>query len=103
MDNVKLIPADLAKPMRDFGNVEPPLKEMQKAVGGYIEYVDLNRYNEETGERIGKFRALIVNEEGKLHGLPVNHRATNILHDRYPGHTDIIVGDALFFDGVEME
>lgn len=41
------------------------LPELQKAVGGYIEIVILN-----------DFLAMVVNEEGHIHGLPYNEGAS---------------------------
>jgi hypothetical protein len=58
------------------------LKDLQEFVGGYIELVFL-----------GAGRVLVVNEEGKLEGLPPNVRATEII--RAQGITDVIAGDAL--------
>lgn len=56
------------------------LEELQKAVGGYIEVVSLN------GGYI-----MVVNEEGKLHGLLRNQHATALLGSTW----DHIVGNAL--------
>ncbi len=56
------------------------LSELQNVVGGYIEIVPA------TDGRI-----MIVNEEGKLKGLPYNHIASN-LHGVW---NDPIVGDVL--------
>lgn len=57
------------------------LEEMQKAVGGYIEIV-----------HAGRSQTLIVlNEEGKLQGLPVNNKATEL----YGNPNDVVVGDVL--------
>ncbi|MDR0694698.1 MAG: DUF3846 domain-containing protein [Prevotellaceae bacterium] len=58
------------------------LQELQAFVGGYIENVFLN-----------DSLIMVVSEEGKLDGLPVNVRATEIIR-RY-GIEDTIVGDAL--------
>lgn len=57
------------------------LKELQMMVGGFIEQT----YTIE-GD------CLIVNEEGKLHGLPLNPIATD--RYKYRGH-DVIVGNAV--------
>ena len=54
------------------------LSELQEVVGGYIEIV----------ETIDK-QIMVVNEEGKLIGLPFNEEATRLV--RY----DVIVGDVL--------
>lgn len=63
--------------------------ELREFVGGYIEIVPLK--NEK--------QILVVNEEGKLNGLPVNALATNALALSYqPRITDVIVGDALLCD-----
>lgn len=57
------------------------LSELQTIVGGYIQ-VALSR---------NKGWLLVINEEGKLNGLPVNEKATLL----YPfGYQDPIVGDA---------
>lgn len=61
------------------------LKEMQDCVEGYIEMVWL---------KDGKI--LIVNEEGKINGLPVNDQASIIVNDQ--GIYDIIVGNALLIE-----
>lgn len=62
------------------------LEEIQKAVGGYIEIVAMRPGN-------GRKR-LYVNEEGKLHGLPLNLAATALMSEHHtPG--DVIVGDAV--------
>ena len=63
--------------------------ELREFVGGYIEVVPLK----------GGKQILVVNEEGKIQGLPVNALATNTLALSYqPRLTDIIVGDALLCD-----
>jgi hypothetical protein len=59
------------------------LKELNDIVGGYIELVTLT--NDEF---------MVVNEEGKIMGLPVNANATEIYH-REVGRWDYIVGDCL--------
>lgn len=68
------------------------LSEMQAIVSGLIEIVDL--YNGEL---------MIVNEEGKLNGLGINHKATEIYLDAMPVMVvDIIVGDVLVCDKKEI-
>lgn len=59
------------------------LEEMQEIVGGYIEFVWLS-----------PFYLMVVNEEGKLNGLPMNDSATDLLR-LYKDTTDFIVGDVL--------
>ena len=58
------------------------LEELKTIVGGYIEIVPLS------DERI-----MVVNEEGKIHRLPLNVRATCIVNGA--GIADTIVGNVL--------
>lgn len=58
------------------------LKDMQRIVGGYIEMVP-----------VGK-NYMIVNEEGKMMGLPFNTKATQIFQSTH-GAYDEIVGTVL--------
>jgi len=60
------------------------LTELQAVVGGFIEVVHLP-----------DGRLMIVNDEGKLNGLPVNPKASEL----YP---DIIVGDVLVCEHYEI-
>ena len=62
---------------------EPSLEEAQKFVGGYVEGVELNN---------GDY--MIINEEGKIHQLPVNTEATKVGEQSY-GATDVIMGPAI--------
>ena len=55
---------------------KPTLEELQKAVGGYIETVQLPR-------RQGLL--MIVNEEGLIHELAFNHRASALAHQDIVG------------------
>lgn len=61
------------------------LQELQDIVGGFIEIVHLP-----------KRKLMIVNEEGKLNGLPFNAKASEL----YP---DVIVGDVLVCDLKEVD
>lgn len=70
------------------------LKQLQDYVGGYIELIFL---------RDGSNRVMVVNEEGKLHGLPSNPIASNVLHNAKSLGEDFIVGDALLCDRVPGE
>ena len=72
------------------GDRHPTLEEMQGWVGGYIEHVVVM-----SGGR--KVDAL-VNEEGKLNGLPVNQKATMMVI--YP---DTIVGNMVVFEEGALE
>lgn len=63
------------------------LETLQEAVGGYIEAVFL-----------GGDDVMIVNEEGKIIGLPVNNHATTLAWERlskYRLYTEYIVGDVV--------
>jgi hypothetical protein len=69
---------------------EPGLKSAQEFVGGYVEGITFPN---------GDY--LIVNEEGKLMGLPVNEEATKLWRDTFDndnfitGRKDIVVGPAI--------
>jgi len=56
-------------------DIPDSLEKWQELVGGYIECVSLTPH-----------MAMIVNEEGKIMGLPAN----------FKWHGDVIVGNALF-------
>jgi hypothetical protein len=68
-----------------FSKKKVTLKEMQDAVQGYIEFVWLDDN-----------KILVVNEDGKILGLPENIRATLMIKDQ--GIDDHIVGNALLID-----
>ena len=59
------------------------LEELQAIVSGFIEVVP-----------IGEKHLMVVNEEGKLKGLGINHVATAIFNKSYRGY-DVVVGDVL--------
>ena len=61
------------------------LNELQAMVGGYIEIVSA-----------GKGKIMVLDDEGKLKGKPVNDAATMIFMKE--GYYDTIVGDALVCD-----
>ena len=69
---------------------EPTLKEAQEFVGGYVEGISFPN---------GDY--LIINEEGKLIGLPLNPEATALWratfdNDNYiTGRKDFVVGPAM--------
>ena len=75
------------------------LDEMQAFVGGNIEHVDLAwlKKNGQIDPDIEDDH-LIVNEEGKLRGLPINRAATSIV-----AGLDIIVGPALLCNSEEFK
>ena len=66
------------------------LEELKGFVGGFIEIVWL-----------GDGRIMVVNEEGKLIGLPLNEAASLIyIHS---GRIDTIIGDVLVCDESEVK
>ncbi len=65
-------------------NKDKSLKQKQELVGGYIELIYL-----------ADNKVMIVNEEGLIHGLPFNTKATNIAK-KY------IVGNALLCNRNEI-
>jgi hypothetical protein len=68
------------------------LLTLQMSVGGLIEAKTL-----ESGY------TLIMNEEGKLQGLPVNSRATEIWLANFPNFPDVILGDVVIAGGYDDE
>lgn len=73
----------------DLSDGDTQLRTLQKLVGGYIECLYV-------GDKI-----MVVNEEGKLQGLPVNKRATEIALKN--GINDIIVGDVVLCNPDEID
>jgi hypothetical protein len=65
--------------------IENTLQAQQKIVGGYIEPIDLT-FDRETGRKV----SFVVNEEGKLNGLPDNR--TMIIPRSGGAYMDMIVG-----------
>lgn len=65
------------------------LHELNEFVGGYIELVYLSDN-----------RLMVVNEEGKIMGLPVNIKATREVV--MSGINDVIVGDVLICDDSQI-
>jgi hypothetical protein len=74
-------------PVRELGDMPMDLDAMQDAVGGYIQYVPMPT-EEGVSDTIDAHN-LIVDEEGRLKGKPLNPIASSIA-----GQT--IVGDALW-------
>jgi len=81
-----VIPADLGQPLRQEGLNPTDLPAYQALVGGLIQPVTLYRPE----------ASMYFNDEGKLLGLPVNHRATAwaAVHNGDFRDRDIVVGDA---------
>ena len=74
---------------------EPPLAVVQSWVGGDIEVV----YSVEMLEGDAKFQ-MVLNENGKVHGLPRNMAATAFAHAHHMIATeDFIVGPAVVLSG----
>lgn len=63
---------------------EPTLEEMQEYVGGWIEIVRVKFE--------GKDCDMVVNEEGKLLGLPVNHFASIVAQQTIVGNAILVKG-----------
>ena len=69
---------------------EPSLEQAQKFVGGYVEGISFPN---------GDY--LIINEEGKLIGLPLNEQASKLWKDTFDndnymtGRDDFVVGNAI--------
>ena len=69
---------------------EPTLKSAQDFVGGYVEGITFPN---------GDY--LIINEEGKLMGLPINEQATKLWKETFDndnfitGRNDFVVGPAI--------
>lgn len=81
----------------------PPLDVLQNAVGGYLQLVPyFDKYE-------GKECVVFCNEEGKLHGLLYNQKATqawrkavepHVLMDMLVGNVVIITGDTELLDAL---
>lgn len=64
------------------------LEALQAAVGGYIEIV-----------KVGKGKLLVMDEEGKMKGKPVNDTASKL----YGYQHDHIVGDVVIATDAEID
>jgi hypothetical protein len=67
------------------------LEELQQYVGGWIEMIGLS-----------DGRTIVCNEEGKIHGLPLNTLATDIWLQHF-GPPDVLVGNVLVAEDHELE
>jgi hypothetical protein len=85
-----VIKADGTLERLDLSEQEQELKNLQGAVGGYVQVIELE----------DDF-TMWVNEEGKLLNLPVNEIATVIWEVRFGLDTDIICGDVVFTGGMD--
>ena len=75
----------------DLDGPDGTLKILQNAVDGWVQVVDLNPK-----------LSIWVNEEGKMHGLPVNKLAT-VMFQKVFGQVDIMVGNAVLTGGTDSE
>ena len=76
-------------------DIEPTYEEMKKFVGGYIEVVESSDAKHD----------IILDEEGKLKGKPINKEATELYLGEEQDDTcagwdfDYIVGDVMILSG----
>jgi len=83
-----IIPADQSAPVR-IEQIEPSLSVFQELVGGYIEGVP----GGPVAGTDGQWHAYL-DEEGKIKQLPLNMRATVLLHEAQSIHSwDTVNGD----------
>ena len=81
--------------IKTIDDVEPTLTEMQKFVGGYIEVVQSSDTKHD----------IVLDEEGKLKGKPLNKEATELYLGEEQDDTsagwdfDYIVGDVMVLSG----
>jgi hypothetical protein len=87
-----VIKADGTLERLDLSVSEQELKSLQKAVGGYVQVIELE-----------EDFTMWVNEEGKLLGLEENKIATVIWEVRFGLDTDIICGDVVFTGGMDED
>lgn len=79
------------------------LEELQTAVGGYIEFLRVPGYCAIKNKYPDlKTRMLVVNEEGKLRGLPLNETASDLAFDQM-ARWDFVAGDALYVESDMVE
>jgi len=74
-----------------LSNGDDNLAQLQEAVGGLVQAIDLTPN-----------LTLWCNEEGKLHNLPINFSAT-LLWEKYFGQTDVILGNVILTGGTGKE
>lgn len=90
---VAIIPADISQPIR-FEDLTAGLGPMQEAVGGDIQMVGLRAAS----------LNMYINENGKMEGLPANHRATILSHwAEAIRHDDVIAGDVVLVGPTDDE
>ena len=70
-----------------FEDQQPTLEHAQKIVGGYVEMVYLRNGDQ-----------MLVNEEGLIHRLPVNERASILSGKLIVGNALVLKGTARWLD-----
>jgi Domain of unknown function (DUF3846) len=83
-----IIRADGTREVLDAPRTGLTLEQMQRAVGGFIEIVTV-------GGTWDRREILIVDEEGRLKGKPVNAYGTARYRGTPPRHAEVIVGDVI--------
>lgn len=94
MPRVMTLKANSQLEIADYpeAGMEDSLKFLQNIVGGYIEFIDLPKQK----------AVMVVNEEGKLNGLPTNVLASVLFYQNYAETRDFIVGDVAFLSADEQ-
>lgn len=100
----KIVKPNGAVESRETGDPDGfALEEVQKMVGGYIELVQLQtpvKFSDDPQE----YTMMVLNEEGKLRGLPFNAVATGIWQDSMTeGEADDLVGNVVFVTRRELQ
>lgn len=72
------------RPVAPVNGTDFSLEELQHCAGGYIEIAEVNEST-----------IMVINEEGKINGLPVNAMATGILRRNPMYANEVVVGDVL--------
>jgi hypothetical protein len=74
---------------RKSGKRTIPWEQARDVLGGYIERLP-----------VANRQVILLDEEGKLKGLPINRKATRLMFERYGADCgDVIVGDVLVTRG----
>jgi len=104
MGKIQWIDSNALIPIRvEESDKEPAWRDMQKYVGGYLEHVSVLVD--------GKRAHMYVNEEGLIHGLPFNPRATEHYYAASKARGNVralrnnpgIVGQAILITDIPLE
>ncbi len=95
-----LVPNCVSKGRVDDKEKLNDLDWLQQTVNGYIESFHFRKPVEVDGE---PYIGMIINEEGKLMNMIVNHAATLIARQGGLSASDCIVGNAILFKKDEIE